>query len=432
MPNPLRIAALVLGTAFAFTPVVRAQAPAAAKDPGTARPPEATVGTEPKLPDPFATKSVTSHPQVLGWPEGKMPVPLAGFKVQKFASDLSNPRWAYVLPDGSVVIAESNTNKKQSANRITRLVDADGDGVAEQRSVFLEKLNQPLGMAVADNHFYVANTDAVVRYPYKSGAAKVEGTGTKVLDLPADGYNNHWTRNIVISPDGEKLYASVGSATNVDEKLDQDAKEPRRAAILQCNLDGSEMKIFANGLRNPVGMAFEPKSSVLWTAVNERDHLGDDLVPDYITSVKEGQFYGWPFAYWGTNEDPRHKGAKPDLVAKSIKPDFALGAHTASLGLTFYTGTQFPEEFRGGAFIGQRGSWNRSEMSGYRVLFVEFKDGKPSGAVRDFLSGFVADPAKKTVYGRPVGVTSLPDGSLLVCDDAGNSVWRVSVEAAAK
>ncbi|QOV91747.1 PQQ-dependent sugar dehydrogenase [Humisphaera borealis] len=403
-----------------------------AKDPGTARPPETTVGQDPKLTEPFATKSVTNHPQVIGWPEGKTPIPLAGFRVQAFAGDLKNPRWAYALPDGSVLIAESDTKKPISANRITRLVDADGDGVAETRSVFLDKLNQPLGMLVLGDHFYVANTDSVMRYPYKAGAAKIEGAGTKVLDLPADGYNNHWTRNIVASPDGKKIYVSVGSASNVDEKLDQDAKEPRRAAILQSNPDGSDMKIFAAGLRNPVGMAFEPATGALWTAVNERDHLGDDLVPDYITSVKEGAFYGWPFAYWGTNEDPRHKGARPELVAKSVKPDFALGAHTASLGLTFYTGSVFPEEFRGGAFIGQRGSWNRSEMSGYRVLFVAFKEGKPSGAVRDFLSGFVADAEKKTVYGRPVGVIAMTDGSILVCDDAGNSVWRVSAVASAK
>jgi glucose/arabinose dehydrogenase len=411
---------------------VLAAEPAKPVGPDAARPPETTVGADPKLPSPYATESVTAHPKVIGWPEGKTPVAPAGFKVQKFAADMQNPRWPYVLPDGSVLIAESNTDKKKSANRIVRLVDADGDGVAEQKSVFLEGLNQPLGMLVLGEHFYVANTDALVRYPFKPGVVRLDGAGTKVLDLPADGYNNHWTRNVVASPDGKKLYVSVGSATNNDEKLDQDAKEPRRAAILECNPDGSEMKIYCSGIRNPVGMAFEPTTSVLWAAVNERDKLGDDLVPDYITGVKPGAFYGWPYAYFGPNEDPRHPNVRPDLVAKTIKPDFALGAHTASLGLCFSTGKQFPDAYRGGAFVGQRGSWNRSQMAGYRVLYVVFKDGKPTGEVSDFLSGFVADPEKKTVYGRPVGVATSADGSLLVCDDAGNTVWRVSVDAATR
>ncbi|HEX8910866.1 MAG TPA: sorbosone dehydrogenase family protein [Humisphaera sp.] len=402
------------------------------KDPDTARPAAATLGPQPKLAEPFATKSVDNHPKVVGWPEGKAPTPLAGFKVQRFADKLENPRWAYVMPDGSVLIAESNTDKKKSANRLTRLVDADGDGVAEGRSVFLADLNQPLGMLVHGEHFYVANTDGLLRYPFKPGVVRLEGKWTKVLDLPAEGYNNHWTRNVVASPDGKKLYVSVGSATNVDEKLDVDAKDPRRASILQINPDGSEMKVFCSGIRNPVGLAFEPTTGVLWAAVNERDELGDDLVPDYLTGVKDGAFYGWPYAYFGPNEDPRHKGKRPDLVAKAVKPDFALGSHTASLGLAFSTGKQFPEKFRGGAFVGQRGSWNRSEMSGYRVLYVAFKDGKPTGEVADFLTGFVADPQKKTVYGRPVGVTVMPDGALLVCDDAGNTVWRVSVDAATR
>jgi glucose/arabinose dehydrogenase len=267
-----------------------------------------------------------------------------------------------------------------------------------------------------------------MRYPYKPGQEKITEEGKKIVDLTGGGYNAHWTRNLVASPDGKKIYVTVGSASNVDEKLDRDAKDPTRATIMEFNPDGSGVRIFASGLRNPVGTAFEPTTGVMWTAVNERDELGDDLCPDYFTSVKDGGFYGWPYAYWGSNEDPRHKGQRPDLVAKAIKPDFALGSHTASLGLCFSTGNAFPEKFRGGAFVGQHGSWNRAELTGYRVLYIPFRNGKPTGEAVDFLTGFIADPAKREVHGRPVGVTMLPDGSLLVCDDSGNTVWRVAAK----
>jgi glucose/arabinose dehydrogenase len=310
------------------------------------------------------------------------------------------------------------------------VTDADGDGVAESRGVFLSGLNQPFGMLVLGDSFYVANTNGVLRYPYKAGQEKIEGQGEKVLDLPGEGYNNHWTRNLYASKDGKKLYVTVGSASNVDEKLDRDAKDPRRAAILECDPDGKNMRVFASGLRNPNGLAWEPVTGALWTAVNERDALGDDLVPDYITSVKDGAFYGWPYAYFGRNEDPRHKGRRPDLVQKSVKPDFALGSHTACLGLVFYTADAFPEKFRGGAYVAQRGSWNRSEFSGYRVLYVPFKDGKPTGEAMDFLGGFIADESKKQVYGRPVGLAVTKDGAMVVTDDAANTVWRVSAEKA--
>jgi glucose/arabinose dehydrogenase len=408
-----------------------AVASAADAPPDAGRPPAATVGPDPKLVAPYESKSVNNQPKVIGWPEGRTPVAAEGLTVQKFAGDLSNPRWAYVLPDKSVLVAESDTQVVKSANRVRRLVDADGDGVADSKEPFADyDLRQPFGMLVLGDWFYLANTDGLVRFPYKPGQAKVEGPdkgrGEKVLELPGKGYNNHWTRNVIASPDGKKLYVTVGSASNVDEKLDKDAKDPRRAAILECNPDGSESRVFAGGLRNPVGAAFEPTTKVLWTVVNERDELGDDIVPDYLTSVKDGGFYGWPYAYFGQHEDPRHKGVRPDLVAKAIKPDYAVGSHTASLGLCFATGTALPERFRSGAFVGQHGSWNRSQLSGYRVMFVPFKDGKPAGEPIDVLTGFVADPEKKTVYGRPVGVTMLPDGSLLVCDDAGATVWRVS------
>jgi glucose/arabinose dehydrogenase len=312
-----------------------------------------------------------------------------------------------------------------SANRISRLRDADGDGRAEVRQTFLEGLNQPFGMLALGNWFYAANTDALVRFPYDSAAARVTGRGRKILDLPAGGYNNHWTRNLIASRDGSKLYVTVGSATNVDdERIDR--RDERRAAILEVNPDGSAMRVFASGLRNPNGLGWEPESGALWTAVNERDELGDELVPDYITSVREGEFYGWPYAYWGGNEDPRRKGERRDLVAKAIAPDFAVGAHTATLGLVFGERLGFPERYRRGAFIGQHGSWNRSTFVGYRVAFVPFANGRPAGTLEEFLTGFIADSAKGEVWGRPVGLAVARDGALLVADDAGNRVWRVA------
>ena len=398
----------------------------------------------PALPPPFHTESAVRFPKIIGWPEGKTPAALAGFQVSVYADGLVHPRWLYVLPNGDVLVAESNTEKLggempepvrkamegaglmgPSANRITLVRDANGDGKPEVHETFLAGLNQPFGMQLLGDWLYVANTDALVRFPYREGQTKITVKEKKVLDLPAGGYNNHWTRNVVASPDGSKLYVSVGSQTNVDEE-GLDAKEPRRAAILEVAPDGSGMRIFASGLRNPNGMDWAPGTRMLWTVVNERDKLGDDLVPDYLTSVREGAFYGWPYSYFGQNEDPRKKGERPDLVAKAVVPDLAIGAHTASLGLTFYDASAFPQRYRGGTFIGQHGSWNRSRFTGYKVIFVPFQAGRPSGPPEDFLTGFIADEAKSEVYGRPVGLAVLLDGSLLVADDGGNVVWRVT------
>jgi glucose/arabinose dehydrogenase len=382
--------------------------------------------------------------KVIGWPAGRTPTAPPGFDVAAFAAGLDNPRWLYVLPNGDVLVAEAKTERiagdvpaelmeglrtsgmlGKSANRITVLRDADHDGKAEVRQIFLSGLNQPFGMVLLGRAFYVANTDAVMRFEYDTGVTSLSSAGRKVLDLPAGGYNNHWTRNIISNRAGTKLYVSVGSQTNVDEE-GLDAKDARRAAILECNPDGTAARVFASGLRNPNGMDWAPDGNTLWTVVNERDMLGDDVPPDYLTSVRAGAFYGWPYSYFGRNEDPRHKGKRPDLVAKAVVPDYPLGAHTASLGLAFYRGTAFPDAYRHGAFVGQRGSWNRSAFSGYKVLFVPFKDGRPVGDAKDFLTGFIANEQTSEVYGRPVGVAVMPDGSLLVADDAGGTVWRVS------
>lgn len=374
-----------------------------------------------ELPAPYATESVTKNSKMVDW-DNNTPKAPAGFTVTKFAADLKNPRNSYVAPNGDIFVAESGT--AGSADRITVFRDKDKDGTFETRQVFAEKLSQPYGMLILKNIFYVANTDGLYSYPYKEGDLKLTGTGKKIVELPAGGYNNHWTRNLIANSDGSKIYISVGSGSNVGENGME--YEVRRANILEVNPDGTGEKIYAAGLRNPVGMDWNPANKELWTAVNERDELGDGLVPDYITSVKQGAFYGWPYAYFGPIEDPRMKGKAPELVAKTVVPDVSVGAHTASLGIAFYTGTAFPEKYKNGAFVGQHGSWNRSILSGYKVLFVPFKDGKPSGKPEDFLTGFIADEERAKVYGRPVDVTVLNDGSLLVNDDAGNTLWRVS------
>ncbi|MCY7350562.1 MAG: sorbosone dehydrogenase family protein [Cytophagaceae bacterium] len=405
------------------------------------------------LPAPFATESAKNFSNVIGWPSGKMPTAPAGFEVSEFAGDLRNPRWVYVLANGDVLVAESQTEKKgvkkiaakvtgqaksgaegESANRITLLRDSNGDGKPDVREVFLQDLNQPFGMLVVGNTFYVANTDGVMTFPYQNGQTKITATGKKILELPAGGYNNHWTRNLLANADGSKIYVSVGSGSNVGENGME--YEVRRANILEINPDGSGERIFASGLRNPVGMDWAPgtmgnSKPTLWVAVNERDELGDDLVPDYITGVKEGAFYGWPYAYYGPNEDPRREGERPDLVQKTMAPDVPLGAHTASLGLAFYTDRAFPEKYRNGAFVGQHGSWNRSTLSGYKVVFVPFKDGKPAGKPEDFLTGFVANTDSREVYGRPVGIFRVADGSMLVTDDSGGKIWRVRATGSA-
>ncbi|WGF88472.1 PQQ-dependent sugar dehydrogenase [Marinivivus vitaminiproducens] len=406
--------------------------------------PEAGLGV-PALPEPYATPSVRNHPVVIGWPEGRAPAAPAGFTVSRYADGLDYPRWFHVLPNGDVLVAEARTtmelppkNQRQedqvrarsagtSANRITLLRDADGDGVPEMREVFLTGLNRPFGMALLGGYLYVGNTDGVVRVPYQDGQTRIDATPEKILDLPAGGYNNHWTRNIVASRDGRKLYVTVGSASDHSEHGIEE--EHRRACILEINPDGSGERLYASGLRNPVGLDFEPTTGLVWTAVNERDEIGDDLVPDYITSVQDGGWYGWPYAYFGQNEDPRLAGARPDLVASSLTPDFEVGPHTASLGLAFCTGTAFPERYRGGVFIGQHGSWNRADRSGYAVTFVPFENGKPSGPMEPFLTGFIVEGSPKDVYGRPCGVAFLPDGSLLVADDAADTVWRVTAES---
>ena len=359
---------------------------------------------------------------------------------EQLAAELQSPRWLYVLPNNDVLIAQASTEKPAkidpatleamrkarivgpSPNQITLLRDGDGDGRFETREVFLTGLRQPFGMVLLKDHLYVANTDSLIRYPYAANVKRITAPGEKVVELPAGGYNNHWTRNVVSSPKQDKLYITVGSQTNVDEE-GLDAKQPHRAAILECNPDGSGLRIFASGLRNPNGMDWV--EGALWTVVNERDLLGDDLVPDFLTSVRDAGFYGWPYAYFGQNEDPRHKGKRHDLVSKALVPDVAVGAHTASLGLLFYKSKSFPSRFRGGAFIGQHGSWNRSKFSGYRVAFVPFKNGQPSGEIEDFVTGFIASEERKEVYGRPVGLAVLADGALLIAEDAGGRIWRV-------
>jgi len=374
------------------------------------------------LPPPYATESKRNRSSVVKWPEGKTPKAPEGFTVTKFADGFENPRWTYIGPNKDIFVVESGT--RTSKNQITVLRDKDKDGKFETREVFLENLNKPFGMLILKDFFYVANTDGLYRYPYKNNPLKLETKSEKILELPAGGYNNHWTRNLIANPNGTKIYVSVGSGSNVGENgMD---KEIRRANILEINLDGTGEKIYAAGLRNPVGMDWNPVNNELWTAVNERDELGDDLVPDYITSIKRNGFYGWPYSYFGNILDPRLKGEHKDLAAKAIVPDVSVGAHTASLGLVFYDKNSFPAKYKNGAFVGQHGSWNRTIISGYKVVFVPFANGKPSGKPEDFLTGFVADEAKAEVYGRPVAVTVMNDGSLLVNDDSGNTIWKVT------
>ncbi len=377
------------------------------------------------LPAPDTTHRAEKFSKTIGWPAGKTPVAPAGFTVARFAQDLKHPRRIYIAPNNDVFVAETDDAKK-SANQITLLRDTNNDGQPDTREVFLSGLNQPYGMLVLGDYFYVAQVDKLVRYPYKAGQTKITAKGEQILSLPAGGYNHHWTRNIIANPAGTKIYVSVGSASNVGEYGMK--TEERRANILEINPDGSGERIYASGLRNPVGMDWEPGTNVLWTAVNERDQLGDELVPDYMTSVKEGAFYGWPYSYYGQNIDPRRKGERPDLVQKAIVPDVPLGAHTASLGLAFYKGNAFPARYKNGAFVGQHGSWNRSNFAGYKVVFVPFQNGKPSGKPEDFLTGFIADESKSEVYGRPVGIEVMADGSILVSDDEGGVVWRVSAK----
>lgn len=378
-----------------------------------------------ELPPPYASESVTKESKVINWPEGKTPRAPQGFSVTRFADNFEHPRRTYVAPNEDIFVVESDT--ENSADRITILRDENGDGEPDFRDIFLDNLNQPYGMLVLDGFFYVANTDGLYRYPYSEGDKKITEKGEKILDLPAGGYNNHWTRNLLANEDGSKIYVSVGSASNVGEYGME--REERRAAILEINPDGSGEKIFAAGLRNPVGMDWNPVTGELWTAVNERDKIGNGLVPDYITSVQEDGWYGWPYSYFGNIQDPRWADdPHMELVEKAIVPEVPLVSHSASLGLEFYTHSQFPEKYRNGAFVGQHGSWNRANFVGYKVVFVPFDENGNPGEPEDFLTGFIADEEASEVYGRPVGVATLPDGSLLVNDDDAGVIWKVSYE----
>lgn len=409
-------------------------------------PEQAGIGPHPTLPSPNPTLIPTVNiAPAKGWPEGSTPRATLGLAVNAFASGLDHPRWLYVLPNGDVLVAESNAPPKPedgtgikgwimkwfmkragagvpSANRISLLRDADGNGIAEMRTVFLQGLHSPFGMTLVGNDLYVVNSDGLMRFPYRSGETRITAPGIQVIALPAGPINHHWTKNVLASRDGSRLYVTVGSNSNVGENGMEN--EVSRAAIWEVDPATGHSRIFASGLRNPNGLAWEPQTGALWTTVNERDEIGSDLVPDYMTSVKDGAFYGWPYSYYGQHVDTRVKPPRPDLVAKAIAPDYALGSHTASLGLAFYEGTLLPKHFVGGAFIGQHGSWNRQPRSGYKVIFVPFAGGRPAGTPEDVLTGFINTQGQ--AMGRPVGVAVDQAGALLVADDVGNIVWRVS------
>ncbi|HXR63407.1 MAG TPA: sorbosone dehydrogenase family protein [Rudaea sp.] len=409
-------------------------------------PESAGYGPHPQLPPPKpqtipTIKIAPTRP----WSGAETPQAAAGFAVNEFARNLAHPRMLYVLPNGDVLVAETDTPEKPqdykgikgtvmkfeqrragaghgSANRLTLLRDADANGVAETQTVFLQGLNSPYGMSLVGDSLYVANTDSLVRVPYHAGETKVTAVPTRIAGLPGGSINHHWTKNLVASRDRRHLYVSVGSNSNAGENGIE--AETDRASILEVDPSTGKTRVYASGLRNPVGLAWQPDSGALWTSVNERDELGDDLVPDYMTSVHDGAFYGFPYSYYGAHLDPRVQPARPDLAATAQMPDYALGAHTASLGLVFYDGDAFPQRYRGGAFVGQHGSWNRSQASGYKVVFVPFDHGKPSGAAEDILTGFL--DAQGNARGRPVGVAVDRHGALLVADDVGGRVWRVT------
>jgi glucose/arabinose dehydrogenase len=405
-------------------------------------------GPNPPLPAPHTSLIPgVGVPEVVGWPAGAAPSAPPGFVVTRFAEGLDHPRWLYVLPNGDVLAAESAgpgskvdktqtgirawfqkmlMKKVQSAvpspNKIMLLRDADGDGVAETRTVFAEGLKSPFGMTLVRDTLYVANTDGVVSFPYQPGVTHVNGAGTPVFDLPGPPINHHWTKNVVASPDGTKLYATVGSNSNIGDN--GMAAEAGRAAIWEYDLATRQKRQVASGIRNPNGLDFEPVTGVMWTVANERDEIGPDVPPDYLTSVKDGGFYGWPWSYWGQHVDKRVKPQRPDMVAKAIKPDYGVGPHVAALGLTFYRADAFPPPYRGGAFVGEHGSWNRQPLNGYRVVFVPFANGRPQTPAQVFLTGFLSNDDK--IQGRPVGVTVDKRGALLVADDVGGMVWRVA------
>jgi glucose/arabinose dehydrogenase len=407
---------------------------------------EQGMGPRPVLPPPTRTLLPTVKvAKAVQWPAGAKPTAAAGLMVAPFAQGLDHPRWLYALPNGDVLVAETNAPPKPddgkglkgavfrmfqkkagagvpSANRISLLRDADGDGVAETKTAFITGLNAPFGMALVGATLYVADSDGVLAFPYATGTTHIGAAGRGVTQLPAGRINHHWTKSLVASPDGRRLYVGVGSNSNVAEN--GIAAEDARAAVWEIDPASGASEVFASGLRNPVGLAFEPASGALWAAVNERDELGSDLVPDYITSIRRGGFYGWPYSYYGGHTDDRAKPPRPDLVMRAIVPDYALGPHTGSLGLTFARGAALGPLYRDGAFVGQHGSWNRNPRSGYKVIFVPFAGGRPAGPARDVLTGFL--DAKGHAMGRPVGVAIDGRGALLVADDVGNTVWRVT------
>lgn len=419
-------------------------AAACSSDPG----PDPGYGANPELAAPHGGLFPTINTaRAIGWAQGAGPVAPVGYGVTRYAEGLEHPRWLYVLPNGDVLVAQSSTRptrggglvgwignsmqrragaiEEQSPDRITLLRDSNADGIVDETHVFAEGLNQPFGMALVGGHLFVANTDAVLRFAYAEGQTRLEGAGEVILEIPYNaGANGHWTRSLAVSPDGSKLYLAVGSVSNVPENAEALALEEGRAAVWEFNPDGSDARIYASGLRNPVGMEFEPQSGVLWVAVNERDMLGDNLVPDYMTSVADGGFYGWPYYYFGAIRDERVPIPANVRLREPLAPDYALGSHTASLGLHFYTADALGPAYEGGVFIGQHGSWNRSVRVGYKVVFVPFAEGRPNGEVQDFLTGFLN--ARGQAQGRPVGVITDRTGALLVADDVGDIIWRVA------
>ena len=409
-------------------------------------PVSAGTGPDPVLPRPReAAIPLINVVTAKGWSPNGTPVAAPGMRVRAFARNLNHPRWVYVLPNGDVLVAETNAPRRPedqkgirgvffkyfmakaggaapSMNRIVLLRDTNGDGVADIRTVFISALTSPFGMTLVGNTLYVANTDAIVRFPYAPGQTHIAAQGTKVIDLPAGAINHHWTKNVIASADGSKLYVAVGSNSNAGENgIEQ---EESRSSVWEVDPATGQHRIFASGLRNPVGLAWQPESHALWVAVNERDELGSDLVPDYMTALHDGAFYGWPFSYYGQHVDTRVEPKRPDLVAQAIVPDYALGPHTASLGLAWSAGTTLPSTFSHGMFVGQHGSWNRAPRSGYKVIFVPFNGTMPGGQPIDVLTGFVRNNGD--AMGRPVGVALDKKGALLVADDVGNTIWRVT------
>jgi glucose/arabinose dehydrogenase len=420
----------------------------AACGPGQKIDPSQQVGANPVLPktaEPILLPRA-NIPPVVGWKDGEAPSVPAGFSVQKMATGLASPRNVYALANGDVLVVQALKQGKEPVerlknpffdlifgfahkssqigptNRITLLRDVDGDGRPELQSVLLDQLNSPFGIVLVGSDLYVAETDKIMRYPFTPGQTRITARGQKVIDLPAGLINHHWTKSLTASPDGSKLYVGVGSNSNVQERGPE--AETNRAAIWEVDPKTGAFRVYADGLRNPNGLNFYPDSNVLWAVINERDELGPNLVPDYMTSVRPGAFYGWPYSYYGQHLDPRVRPQRPDLVARAIPPDYALSSHVAPLGLAFYTGASFPAQFRGGAFVGEHGSWNRLELNGYKVVFIRFSGGRPVGPPMTFVGGFLNPDGK--VRGRPVGVTVDRTGALIVADDVGNTVWRVS------